>query len=232
MSLKRRFSLRCLFVVLTVFCIWFGTVVRNADRQRRAVRWIREIGGSALYTYELGKLTRFPRPKTEPAAPPWLRELIGVDFFERIERVHLIGEPARDFSPLALFRHVKKLTLDGSEISDLRPLSNLTRVETLSLTETLITDLAPLRRLKRLTELNLTSTHVSDVTPLARLHNLRSLNLRFTDVADVQPLTRLTNLQQLDLTHTLVREEDYQTLRSALPHCQIDWDAYRLNRLE
>ncbi len=35
-----RFSLKTLLIVLTLFCIWLGTLTNNANRQRRAVEAI------------------------------------------------------------------------------------------------------------------------------------------------------------------------------------------------
>ena len=49
-----RFSLRTFFVLLTVFCVWFGWHVERARQQRKAVEWVVEMGGRVLYDYQRG----------------------------------------------------------------------------------------------------------------------------------------------------------------------------------
>ena len=46
-----RFSLRTFLIVVTILCVWFGFAYR-VERQREAVRWVKENGGTAYYAHE------------------------------------------------------------------------------------------------------------------------------------------------------------------------------------
>ncbi len=72
---KRRwfqFSLRALLVFVLPTSIgmsWFGVRLHRVRRQRGAVKAIQKAGGWVNYE------------EPEPWGPPWLRELLGDDFF-------------------------------------------------------------------------------------------------------------------------------------------------------
>jgi hypothetical protein len=78
---KRRFlqfSLRTLLVVMLIVCVTLGWKVNKAKRQREAVAWVQESGGSVSYGYEFDDARkRVPNP--QPPGPKWLRELLGID---------------------------------------------------------------------------------------------------------------------------------------------------------
>jgi len=86
--MKRRryltFSLRTLFVLLTVLAVWLGVVVNRAREQREAVKAIEALGGFVFYDWQNA------RPATdEPAGPIWLRRTIGDDCFQEAYAVNL-----------------------------------------------------------------------------------------------------------------------------------------------
>ena len=47
-----RFSLRTLFIVVTLLCVWLGIQVNAARRQREAVTAILNIGGKFSFDYQ------------------------------------------------------------------------------------------------------------------------------------------------------------------------------------
>ena len=50
------------------------------------------------------------------------------------------------------------------------------------------------------------------------------LDLSNQGYPDVESILKMENLHRLDLRGTKVSTQDYQTLRSALPQCNILWD--------
>ena len=92
---KRRwlqFSLRTLFVVVTVFCIWVGITAKRAREQRLAVEAILELGGTVFYDfhyYEEDGETSI-NPSREPSSPKWLRDWLGLDLFHRVRKVQAV----------------------------------------------------------------------------------------------------------------------------------------------
>src|SRR5689334_19696866 len=47
-----RYSLRTLFVLVTLLCVWLGLWANRAERQKRAVAWFKAHGGEVHYDYE------------------------------------------------------------------------------------------------------------------------------------------------------------------------------------
>ena len=129
-----QFSLRTFFVLLTVFCVWLGWTVHQARNQKEAVEWVREMGGSVDYDFE--RVDEHSFFAAEPPGPQWLRDLLGVDFFQEVTVVRLAYTKASDLTPLAKLTSLQALYLDRAQVSDLTPLAKLTSLETLWLNET------------------------------------------------------------------------------------------------
>lgn len=91
------FSLRTIFVLLTLFAVWLGFVVRRAHKQRDAVHAIEALGGAAIYDWQqdppAGVFTAYPPPVAgQPPGPAWLRRMVGDDFFQNVSGVDF-GSP-------------------------------------------------------------------------------------------------------------------------------------------
>ena len=46
-----RFSLRAMLVVVTVACVLLASKVRQAERQKKTVAWVKETGGEVCYDF-------------------------------------------------------------------------------------------------------------------------------------------------------------------------------------
>jgi len=91
-KLRRRwfqFSLRTLFVLVTVLCVWLAVTANRARNQREAVAAIEELGGSVRYEYQ----NSFGQ---EPPGPKWLRELVGEEYFVSVVDVFLHNTKVTD----------------------------------------------------------------------------------------------------------------------------------------
>ncbi|HEY2839795.1 MAG TPA: hypothetical protein VGJ26_11635 [Pirellulales bacterium] len=166
---KRRwlqYSLRTIFIVVTLLCVALAITARNYHTRRAAIRAIDELGGS--YGVEL-------------LGPEWLRNLVGDDkYFYNALRISL-GRPdspyqaERPFNDQELagmvdqinvFRGARYLDLQGSPITDegLRCLVRVRDLEILQLESTAVTDagLVYLEPITTLKEVRLTGTKVSD----------------------------------------------------------------------
>ena len=201
-------------VLLSVGLGWFGWKLREAERQRGAVEGIREAGGRVVYDYELdedGSRTR----TVEPAAPAWLREMVGVDFFSQVIGIKFTDpRKAGDVDLEAVLEHVNGLT-------------SLSRLE-LSLSYVTDAGLQHLRGLTRLRRLELAATQVTDVglKDLKELTDLETLDLSFTEVtnAGLEHLKPLTKLNELWLLQSNVTKDGIEQLQTALPSCDIHAD--------
>ena len=89
----RQFSLRTMLVVLTVFCVWLGWTVHRANEQKKAVEWVREMGGSVwCENYKFDAHGHFIAD-AEPPGPKWLVQLLGADYFQEVSIVWLVNTP-------------------------------------------------------------------------------------------------------------------------------------------
>ena len=84
-----RFTLRSLLIAITLFGVWLGWRVDRAHRQRDAVRAIRACGGNVTYDYQVAA----KKVDARPSEPAWLIELVGVDFFHKVEGVNFPADP-------------------------------------------------------------------------------------------------------------------------------------------
>ena len=82
-----RVSLRTVFLLVAILCIWLGLKVNAARKQAEAVATIRAAGGTVYFDNQIeaerkshaGKLSF--NPKAVSSTPAWLRALFGDDFF-------------------------------------------------------------------------------------------------------------------------------------------------------
>lgn len=92
-SKRRRwfqFSLRTLFVLMTILAVWLGLVMGKARKLRRAVDAITAAGGE-VYFHHQSQDAEAPAP-----GPPWLRRLVGDEPFIAPARVVLTGPDVTD----------------------------------------------------------------------------------------------------------------------------------------
>ena len=160
-----RFSLRTLLVLMTVLGAvfgWLGVRVNRARKQREAVAWVQQLGGTVYYDYEIDD-DGYRLQDAEPPGPEWLRGYVRIDFLD----------------------DVRAVDLDGTQVSNVAPLAGLTSLKELHLCDTQVKDVTLLAGLTSLELLKLSGTQVSDVIPLTGLSNLKGLYLGGTQVSEV-----------------------------------------------
>src|SRR5262249_27598356 len=130
----RRFSLRSLFVVITILFAWLGMQANRAHQQRSAVAAIEKAGGSVHYDYQYDAKGQVSSA-SPPPGPEWLRKITGDDFFNRVVAVYsnpedqgLTDEMIRDITPLTKLQglhwfHCEAVTDKG--LGQLNKLANL-----------------------------------------------------------------------------------------------------------
>jgi hypothetical protein len=216
-----RFSLRTLLVLLTVAGIWIAILANRARQQRAAVVRIEELGGGVNYDWEFDDEGRPLRDSTPPGWP-WLRRLIGPEYFQEVVTVNLTGTSATDadMGLIGKLRHVGTLSLHGTEVSDagLRELRYIAELRYFGLAATKVTDdgLQCLARCKRLQDLNLEKTPVGDegMDHIAGLDDLSYLSLARTKVTSrgLLRIAGLPKLQQLCIDDTAVDDGAVEAL--------------------
>jgi hypothetical protein len=181
----KRFSLRGLFVLMTLCCLIMGMWSVFVEPFRRQAKSIATLSRSPV------ELTVLP---AEGAA--WQRWLVntflGEGAFVRVEGVELRGPAINDdvMNELAGLRQLQSLTLEQTQVTDagLAVLRSMPHLQDLSLTYSLATDrsIDELKQLPRLANLKLTGTQITDasVPELAEFPALQTVFLRWTQVTD------------------------------------------------
>jgi len=195
-----RFSLRSLFILMTAFCLLFGTwaaFVNPFRIQLRSLAVVNRLGGETL---------------AEPAdGKNWHRWLVNT----------MLGDGA--------FVHIVAVNLSGKNVDDdtLRSLTGLTHLQLLALDYTKISDdgLSSLRAMRDLDSLSLKFNNITDrgVPHLVALPKLRHAMLMGTRISDdgVPNLSRLPEVSDLFIRWTGISNAGADRLRAALPKCKI-----------
>jgi hypothetical protein len=197
-----RVSLRSLLLLTTILAIWLAYVSNRARQQRVVVERLNELGARIEYDFQQNA-QRAGKIGTGPPGWPWLRKLIGDEYFQDVVSVHVIATSEEDLQAISKLTRLEKLVLDRSNITDasLLHLRNLKRIDFLSLRVPDLTSegLGHLENMRKLRELILEGCHSVDdagLVHLGKLTQLRFLNLQGTSVRG-PGLVHLANLPYL-----------------------------------
>jgi Leucine-rich repeat (LRR) protein len=174
------------------------------------------------------EVTAMPTERQAAAVVGKLRELNpGFDgkLFTRLRQevvvqLRLSTSQVSDLSPLVAWRKLELLQANGtpSQVSSLHVLSGLP-LKVLFVEGAPIADLAPLSGM-RLTALSIRRTQVSDLSPLRGMP-LVYLNCEDAPIVDLAPLRGCQSLRILRLAGTPLSSAVVDSLRKALPDCEI-----------
>ena len=228
-----RFSLKTLLILLTLFCLWLGTLASSANRQKRAVEAIQLSGGEFNYDYQRIPSSSGQRysHRVEPPGPQWLRRVLGDHYF--ITPVALnIGRQAgiKDdcLDHLVALPHLKsamfyQVPFRDRDVVHLKHLKNLTSLTFNEGTLSGIdgpTQFEFLKYLPHLESLSLNDAKFGDADAkfLKDTVNLKILFIYGSAIGDdgLAQLQHLKNLEMIGLGKTKVTDRGISYL-SALP---------------
>jgi internalin A len=215
-----RFGLGTLFLVSTAVIIPIALLSGGASRQRRAVEMVHRLGGEVAYHHQRTGTGVFDGfySGAEPAAPVWLRQLLGDDYFVTAAQIWIdrSSESTKlkrdDLTLLTGLSHLERLQITCAPLQDedLEQIGKLSRLEELELDGSRISDegLSHLTRLTRLKKLSLgadledTPTGAPRVTDagmryLQGFKELQSLFLENSQLTE-DAITQLAALQDIE----------------------------------
>jgi len=232
-SRRWRFSLRGLLVLVLISAVIFaglGWRWRRAQRQAAIVEALRKTGvAHVMYDYEvhtsdegdLGRVT---------IVPPWLRRVLGEDFFSDVHDVtigpasRVATQPPDGWKP----------PLGGRAVSEsqcrraLRIAASLTQIRSLYIQDAVVRQkaLEQLTCWEQLSDLRIDGCDVrdEDLSPLSRAVNVRSLHLHRQPIGDAAlvHLRPMRKLNTLGLGFTDVADEGLKELAS-FPELKSLW---------
>lgn len=202
------------------------------DKQELIKKWIAEGAPFGDWKSDAGSAAASTATtKEEPAAlpEPQLPTVPAADngMLDKIRQTGALAMPlAQNTNLLELDFNLVGDHVEDGQLSQLEPVSQ--QVAVLNLARTKVTDdgLKALEPLKNLRRLHLENTKIGDagLSHVKDLTNLEYLNLYATQVTDsgLSQLEGLKNLRSLYLWQTKVTPAGVETLKKALPHCQIN----------
>ena len=209
-----RFSVRGLFVLVSVVAIWIARMANEARHQRHVVEVVVNLGAEVTYDYQLDASFEMLKNARMPG-PEWLRDWIGEDFFINVSHISFFGKGICDaqfesmVDDLARLRKLRGIDFWDSDVSD--DTLELVGIRFRSLywldvPSKKITDdgLIHLRTLTDLQHLglfdsNINGTGIAHLSALPSLERLYLQRAKLTDVG-LQSISRLKNLRELALS--------------------------------
>jgi ankyrin repeat protein len=208
-----QFSTKALLALVFVVSVPFSWVAyqrAQRNREKRVAIEIEKLGGSVRHNWSEDE-------DDSPPGPPWLRAMLGDDFFTRVEGVDLSSKSDltdADIPDLETLVDLEDLSLERSCASDiaLSHLAGLKRLTSLNLRETRTTDRGTpwIKALRRLERLDLTDTLVTaaGIAELqSALPNCKILRYDRSDEAKYQGLLPI---------HSAAVAGDVETIRAEL----------------
>jgi internalin A len=214
---RLRLTLGGMMLIVLLIGGWLGWMVHRAKVQREAVAAIVKAGGNVLYDWELGK-----PPGAKPNGPKWLRDLIGIDYFDTVVAINA-NRPAVDDAVVAhigRLTHVTFLGLQDSTVTDvgLAKLAGLHKLRNLLLRTPNVngSSFRHLSGLRGLCNLHFVMTPITDenlayLLPLTSIQKLSLFDTRITD-AGMKDLARMSGLQKIWLQTSGVGDEGLREL--------------------
>lgn len=114
-----------------------------------------------------------------------------------------------------------ELDLSSKNITDISNLCLFPKLESVNLSGNNISNIYSIEWVTSLRKLNLSNNLIEDITAIACLNELTVLDLRNNSVSSILPLIKLSKLEILYLGGNNLTEEQIETLRAALPNCDI-----------
>jgi hypothetical protein len=236
-----RFSLRTLFVLVTIVGGWIGWQMNAARRQKQAVEALERAGANINYDYQqkFGPPS-IPIPQSVPGikppshyfdpnvalpGPSWLRASLGDDYFTNVVSLGFDQHVSVDPSVLHVLSYLPRVSslsiVEGKDIrdDDLGGFAELSELEYLDIKQSKLNGsfLALLRRPERMVLLSFPDSEFDDsaMEYLEAMPNLERLYLNSTRITDrgLVHLQNLVRLEILSLWETKIADEGVVHLR-------------------
>ncbi len=174
-----------------------GWYVVRAQRQHAWVQAILRDGGGVIYSFRYA--TGAYSSTAKPPGPDWMRERLGLDYFD----------------------HVTHVDFNRAPISQLPDLSGLPRLHSLWIPETNVKDIEFVGDFSELKNLWLEGTKVTSLDPLSRNRKLEWISIGNTNIQDLSPLFKLPNLRTIVFSGATIPLEQINQFRAKQPRCEI-----------
>jgi len=191
------FSLRSFLVLMALLAIpftWVAWIVREGQRQERAVEIVQPRADWFVYAHQWDQGPPYDADAPAPG-PAWLRKVLGEHCFLKVDTV--TGDlDERSLEALAEFDTLRELVIYGEDVNDrvLRHIATLHSVQRLQIFDCPVTD-DGLRHLQSLTKLKSLHLSLENITDEGLRHLAPLRELRFLQLWHVTPLPAPRNIR-------------------------------------
>ncbi|MFL0195384.1 leucine-rich repeat domain-containing protein [Clostridium sp. WILCCON 0269] len=150
-----------------------------------------------------GEIVTFKDKNLEQAIRNTINKSNGDIYESDVEKITELNAEyygVQDISGIEKLLNLQLLNLGGNEISSINVLKNLTNLK----------------------QLTLGNNKINDISVLNSLVNLQTLDLSYNRISDISVLKDLPGLQWLALFNNPISDTDIQSLKDALPGCEIN----------
>ncbi len=133
------------------------------------------------------------------AAHRGIRDLEGIQYCVRLQRLNLHGNAVSGLGPLAGLAQLSDLDASDNQIPDVGPLADLTSMMNLNLSGNAIQGIGGLQRMEMLNFVWLDRNQIADIAPITGCWRLNHLFMSDNQISNLGPLTTMKYLADLDL---------------------------------
>ena len=156
--------------------------------------------------------------------------IISLSSSTNLEELVICDTLVENLDALSTLRKLKSISIHYTNVRDLTPIASHTSLSEIHLIDTDVSDFGPISRVHGLHTLTVSGSSMVDVTPMSKLQNLQILGLLSTSVQNIATLTNLKSLRVLGLDAKAVSDAEIESLRRAIPNCNIRLEGAKLNR--
>lgn len=133
--------------------------------------------------------------------------LDGIQCFQNLTSLTLIGSGFKDISPISALKNIQKISLIDTSIVSIDSFKNLSKIKELTITGTkTLQSVDGVEEMIKLTRLELTNNGIVNIDGLNNLINLTELNLSENEISIFPSINLLTKLTVLDVSFNNIYE--------------------------
>ncbi len=146
-----RYTIRSLLLATLIIASLLAITFDRARSQKRGREWVAEQNGHVTFSHKYDPTTRSYDHSAALLTPPWMVDLMGIDFFDSVDSVILDNQTVVELNSITDIRSLRTLAIviEIDDDLDFSPLLKLRKLERLYLDYTGI-DAQRLMRLRQL----------------------------------------------------------------------------------
>ncbi len=144
-------------------------------------------------------------------------DLSGIQCFQNLTHLTLIGQSFKDLSPISALHNIQSIELRETSVVSIDSFKNLSKIKSLVISDTLtLQSVEGVEEMTKLTNLDLSNNGIVNIEGLNNLINLTNLYLNDNKIVEFPSINQLDQLEVLDISDNNINVlgEDLSGLRN------------------